>query len=115
MSALHARTFATSSVVRLSVPLVIRNTPSASRWRAPSATTSAARLPNTTTSRAGPRSGKRRFTRFAGRNAHSGTDGLQTPRWRKPIRTLGPPSRTSFFRDRRGTRGDNGPLARSGF
>jgi hypothetical protein len=41
-----ARTFATSSVV----PLVIRNTPSASRWRAPSATTSAARLPNTTTS-----------------------------------------------------------------
>ena len=23
------------------------------------------------------------FTRFAGRNAHSGTDGLQTPRWRE--------------------------------
>ena len=34
------RTFATSSVVRLSVPLVIRNTRSALRWRAPSATTS---------------------------------------------------------------------------
>ena len=29
--------------------------------------------------RAGPRSGKRRFTRFAGRNAHSGTDRLNSP------------------------------------